>query len=226
MKSIEQATENGVYSMQEVGARLEALQEALHGDERVPRRSPQPGTQERRLCAIICVYQAVWLISLAVLALLMGRISPADPRWRTLEMAVACLAWGAAGGAIASVVAAVGHLAGRRFDMAYVCWHAAKPVIGAFLGGFTYLLFLGGADGNSRTSMAYAVAALCGFQERAVIGKLKQLMSAIFGGDEGRRRGPALTHHSPLITHCSSLFRYLSAGRRRGVTFSDHLRSR
>lgn len=172
--------------LKQVRARLEAERAYLQW------QATRPATR-------LLTYQVLWL-GVIVLAAILG-FNAASRLPRELQVLLGCLGWGAIGAIFCSIVALVRRRADRTLAPQFESWHVMKPLVGAFSGGITYLIMAGGVrffepgDGAvasagligffgavaPRAYLAYLLAALMGYQERAFFTKLELLIKTLLG---------------------------------------------
>lgn len=171
--------------------------------------------QTTRPAARLLTYAVLWL-AVIVLAGILG-FTAAARLPRELQVLLGCLGWGAIGAIFCSIVALVRRRADRTLAPEFESWHLMKPLVGAFSGGITYLILAAGIKffetGDPVTGaatvgligffgavapkayLAYLLAALSGYQERAFFAKLEQLIKTILG------TAPPATP-PPIICYC------------------------
>lgn len=154
-----------------------------------------------RPVARLLTYQVLWLAVIVLAAVLGFTVAVRLPE--TLQVLLGCLGWGAIGAIFCSIGALVRRGANRTLSPQYENWHLMKPLVGAFSGGVTYLIMAGGinffepgdtitgtgADGvvgffgvvAPKAYLAYLLAVLMGYQERAFFDRMEQLIKTLLG---------------------------------------------
>jgi hypothetical protein len=142
----------------------------------------------------LLVVEAVYLL----LLLFLGYVThkwPAFRLWSGFLNLHSATAWfGALGGVTIGIYGLYSHIQARDFDPKFALWYICKPIMGAILGWFVFLVFLVGlvsvqgvADlGQVKNRLIlYVIAFLAGFSERFTLKIIDRLMQILTTWQEG-----------------------------------------
>ncbi len=198
------------YLVHQVRARINQIEQSLEAGRRYGPR--------------LFAYQTVWMVLLAVLALvttvngasfaawvayLLGvQVDSEQLNWAILFMST--LAWGGIGGVTGALWSLYQHISiDRDFDPVENLWYYSQPVLGMVLGGIVFLIMGAGflvvqvpMGGATETALGprllpAAIAVVAGFRQNMVLDLIERLIAVILPSQEEEKPGLQNSYQQP-----------------------------